>query len=173
MDEKKLSERLKILQGEDDLKTFSSKCGVDANTLKPYLEGKANVLPTMRTLVKVSERYNVKIGWLIGEDDDERELPPPYKGFGIENHVVIADKLYNISTTLNELYVEFSIAYPNDGDWGRACGHLRTAFEEVLKARSCAEENMYKEHRGIKDKNVYYGSAKNAVHEKKRAGNDS
>jgi hypothetical protein len=67
-------------------------------------------------------------------------------GLSLERHKEIASELKKIRNFILDLTVEFGSAYPRSGPPSKALKGLSRAFDGIEKARSHAEDNMFKEH---------------------------
>jgi hypothetical protein len=64
---KKFTERIKILVGNEKPTSFGKRCGVDGKTISSALDGKT---PGDKVLKKICDSEKVSVEWLLGLSDD-------------------------------------------------------------------------------------------------------
>ena len=90
------SSRIKELIANDSLASFSQNLNISVGSVRNYLSGG---LPAADTALKIADKYNVNIRWLItGEGEKEKKsTPQPSTAFDIE--------LYNLIILKTEIII--------------------------------------------------------------------
>lgn len=78
-------------------------------------------------------------------------------GLSLERHKEVAAELKEIQKRLIALSVEMGNAYPRSGEKSWPAKELARAERHVGSARCWAEENLFRDHPGDADINIYYG----------------
>ena len=69
-------ERLREVNGDESVHSFSRRCGLSEATLRGYLRGVS--YPTIDRLNKIAITTNTSMAWLVGEESDVQEAPASY-----------------------------------------------------------------------------------------------